>query len=139
MSSSTTSGAENRPGEVRRIGHGGRGRRLESASEASGIQPTAYVILRSTMDSLKALVAEKRKSIDNDSARPAKYMRRGDLERIKEEQEAKVREEQQLVQEAKKREESEKAPKKVSLVHILSLVQTLMLIWRAAICAYSLS
>lgn len=71
------------------------------------------------MDSLKALVAEKRKAIDNDSARPAKYMRRGELERIKEEQEAKVREEKQLAQAAKKREEAEKAPKKVSLTDIL--------------------
>ncbi|XP_006459145.1 hypothetical protein AGABI2DRAFT_191197, partial [Agaricus bisporus var. bisporus H97] len=68
------------------------------------------------MDSLKALVAEKRKAIDNDSARPAKYMRRGELERIKEEQEAKVREEKQLAQAAKKREEAEKAPKKPSVL-----------------------
>lgn len=67
------------------------------------------------MDSLKALVAEKRKAIQDDSARPTKYMRRGELERIKEEQEAKAREEKRLVEEAKKREEeAAKAAKKVS-------------------------
>jgi len=59
------------------------------------------------MDSLKALVAEKRKAISDDSTRPAKYMRRGDLERIKEEAEAKAREE-------KRRVEADKTVQKVS-------------------------
>ncbi|KXN85868.1 Pre-mRNA-splicing factor 18 [Leucoagaricus sp. SymC.cos] len=67
------------------------------------------------MDSLKALVAEKRKVIQDDSARPTKYMRRGDIERIKEEQEAKEQEEKRLAEEAKKREEeAKKAAKKAA-------------------------
>lgn len=67
------------------------------------------------MDSLKALVAEKRKAIQDDSARPTKYMRKGDLERIKEDQETKIREEKRIAEEASKREEEAKqAAKKVS-------------------------
>ncbi|KAF5359161.1 hypothetical protein D9756_003178 [Leucocoprinus leucothites] len=67
------------------------------------------------MDSLKALVAEKRKAISDDSARPTKYMRKGELERIKEEAEAKAQEEKRLAEEAKRREEeAEKAAKKAS-------------------------
>ena len=55
------------------------------------------------MDALKAVVAEKRKAIAEDNGaveRPAKYLRRGEIERLKEE--AKVREERE-------REEWEKA------------------------------
>jgi pre-mRNA-splicing factor 18 len=47
------------------------------------------------MDALKAVVAEKRKAIADDngsSQRPAKYLRRGEIERLKEE--AKALEEQ---------------------------------------------
>lgn len=86
------------------------------------------------MDSLKALVAEKRKAIQDDSTRPTKYMRRGELERMKEEQEAKAREEKRLAEEAKKREEeakeAERAAKKVGSC-IYSITKVLMPCWRA--------
>jgi pre-mRNA-splicing factor 18 len=72
------------------------------------------------MDALTALVAEKRKILQDDATRPKKYMRRGDLERMKEEEEAKVREEKRLVEDGKKREEeAEKAAKKVSYFSLL--------------------
>ena len=52
------------------------------------------------MDALKSLVSSKRKALEDDPiavAKPNKYMRRGDIERLKEEmkaREAKEREEQ---------------------------------------------
>jgi pre-mRNA-splicing factor 18 len=48
------------------------------------------------MNALKAAVAEKRKAIHHDpinAVRPTKYMRRGDIERLKEQQQCKAREE----------------------------------------------
>jgi pre-mRNA-splicing factor 18 len=45
------------------------------------------------MDALKAQIASKRKTLDNGTLRPNKYMRRGDIERMKEEEERKTREE----------------------------------------------
>ena len=45
------------------------------------------------MDALKAEIASKRKTLDNASQRPKKYMRRGDIEKMKEEEERKAREE----------------------------------------------
>jgi pre-mRNA-splicing factor 18 len=45
------------------------------------------------MDSLKAEIASKRKALENVPSRPNKYMRRGDIERMKEEEERKAREE----------------------------------------------
>ncbi|KAH9057874.1 Prp18 domain-containing protein [Lactarius vividus] len=45
------------------------------------------------MDALKAEIASKRKARDNGPSRPNKYMRRGDIERMKEEEERKAREE----------------------------------------------
>ncbi|KAI0636169.1 pre-mRNA splicing factor [Trametes polyzona] len=59
------------------------------------------------MDALKAEIAVKRKALEvpvPDGARPTKYIRRGELERLKEEQERKEREER----EAKLREERER-------------------------------
>lgn len=56
------------------------------------------------MDALKAEIAVKRKALSGDTERPSKYMRRGDLERLREERERKEREEQ----EAKEREERER-------------------------------
>lgn len=47
----------------------------------------------STMDALKAEIATKRKAIQDDVQGPSKYMRRGDLERLKAEKEQKAREE----------------------------------------------
>ncbi|KAG6864630.1 hypothetical protein C0991_008162 [Blastosporella zonata] len=60
------------------------------------------------MDALRAEINAKRKAIQDEPAvaRPTKYMRRGDIERMKEE--AKAREEKEL-QEAKQREEEAKA------------------------------
>ena len=45
------------------------------------------------MDSLKAEIASKRKALDNAPPRATKYMRRGEIERMKEEEERKAREE----------------------------------------------
>lgn len=45
------------------------------------------------MDALKAEIASKRKALDNGPQRSNKYMRRGDIERMKEEEERKAREE----------------------------------------------
>ena len=47
----------------------------------------------STMDALKAEIATKRKAMQDDAQGPSKYMRRGDLERLKAEREQKDREE----------------------------------------------
>jgi pre-mRNA-splicing factor 18 len=57
------------------------------------------------MDALKAEIAAKRKNLEDPgvAARPTKYMRRGDLERLKEEEERKVQEE------TRKKEEEEEA------------------------------
>ena len=59
------------------------------------------------MDALKAEIALKRKTLDvpaPEGARPNKYMRRGDLERLKEEQERKEKEER----EERRRQERER-------------------------------
>ena len=67
------------------------------------------------MDALKAEIALKRKTLDvpvPDGARPNKYMRRGDLERLKEEQERKEKEER----EEKEREREEHLEDKVCTV-----------------------
>ena len=42
------------------------------------------------MDALKAEIATKRKAIQDDARGPSKYMRRGDLERLKAEKEQKA-------------------------------------------------
>jgi pre-mRNA-splicing factor 18 len=50
------------------------------------------------MDALKAEIASKRKILQDDSVeslRPTKYMRRGDIERLKQEQELREREEKE--------------------------------------------
>ncbi|KAF9000754.1 Prp18 domain-containing protein [Cyathus striatus] len=64
------------------------------------------------MDALKAEIAQKRKALEQDpvqSSRPNKYMRRGEIERLKEEQEAKVREEKRKLEEAARQEVEAKA------------------------------
>ena len=56
------------------------------------------------MDALKAEIAVKRKALEipaTDGARPTKYIRRGELERLKEEQERKEREAQEEYRKAK--------------------------------------
>lgn len=85
------------------------------------------------MDALKAEIAVKRKALAvpaSEGARPTKYMRRGDLERLKEEQEKKEREEKEArLQEEREREEREreerrreKAAAKVSVACALTLL-----------------
>lgn len=57
------------------------------------------------MDALKAEIATKRKTLEGDGPRPNKYMRRGDIEREREELERKEREQRN----AKRRAEEEAA------------------------------
>ncbi|TFK70297.1 Prp18-domain-containing protein [Pluteus cervinus] len=62
------------------------------------------------MDTLKAEIAAKRKVLQDDTTtnpRPSKYMRRGDIERLKEEQEAKRREEERQAKEAADKQQAE--------------------------------
>ncbi|KZW02869.1 Prp18-domain-containing protein [Exidia glandulosa HHB12029] len=47
------------------------------------------------MDFLKSEIANKRKALDDDVPRPNKYMRRGDLERLREEQERQLKRDQE--------------------------------------------
>jgi pre-mRNA-splicing factor 18 len=47
------------------------------------------------MDALKAEIATKRKTLEGDGGRPNKYMRKGDIERMKEEKERQEREERE--------------------------------------------
>ncbi|THG99731.1 hypothetical protein EW026_g2657 [Hermanssonia centrifuga] len=63
------------------------------------------------MDALKAEIALKRKTFQDvpPTDRPAKYMRRGDIERLKEEQERKEREDKEAKE--RERKEAEKAAK----------------------------
>ena len=70
------------------------------------------------MDALKAEIAQKRKAVDtNTNGRPQKYMRKGDLERLKEEEERKAREEKEVKEreerQRKEREAEENRPDKV--------------------------
>lgn len=62
------------------------------------------------MDALKAELALKRKALKDDpvTARPTKYMRRGDVERLKEEQEQQVRAEARMVAETVGQEKAAK-------------------------------
>ncbi|KAG6820491.1 hypothetical protein H0H93_016553 [Arthromyces matolae] len=71
------------------------------------------------MDALVAEINSKRKALQDDSSRPAKYLRRGEIERIKEE----AKEKQKLErEEAKQREEGTKAlARKETLVSSLPL------------------
>ncbi|TFY72050.1 hypothetical protein EVG20_g959 [Dentipellis fragilis] len=59
------------------------------------------------MDALKAEIASKRKTLDDGPSRPNKYVRRGDLERMKEEEERKAREEAARLSQEKKEKEEE--------------------------------
>lgn len=88
------------------------------------------------MDALKAAVAEKRKAIQEDpiAARPTKYMRRGDIERLKEEQERQAQEEKRLAAEAAEREAKAKASaaqaSKVCTASLCVCLHILILKWR---------
>lgn len=64
------------------------------------------------MDALKAAIAEKRKVLEEDpvlASRPTKYMRRGDIERLREEQERKAQEEKRQAELAAKQEAEARA------------------------------
>jgi pre-mRNA-splicing factor 18 len=72
------------------------------------------------MDALKAEIASKRKALESGAQRPNKYLRRGEVERMKEEEERKAREE------AAKKAEVEAA--KVALAKVRSSIPfTIML------------
>ncbi|KAI0059175.1 Prp18-domain-containing protein [Artomyces pyxidatus] len=74
------------------------------------------------MDALKAEIASKRKALDDVPTRPNKYMRKGDIERMKEEEERKARAEARLAKEAKEKEEAERiAAKKATATRSKSL------------------
>ena len=89
-------------------GYGGRIGRREVLMSA---------ILFFSMDALRAEINSKRKALQDESARPTKYMRRGEIERMKEEAKARELKERE---EAQQREEEAKAfvhkEKLVSLV-----------------------
>ena len=55
------------------------------------------------MDALKAAIQTKRKALDEMPSKPSKYMRRGDIERLKEEEERKAREAERLAKEEAER------------------------------------
>ncbi|KAG2360191.1 Prp18 domain-containing protein [Suillus spraguei] len=62
------------------------------------------------MDALKAEIALKRKAVHNDAEkRPSKYVRRGELERLKEEEERQAREEKEKERAAKQAAERDAA------------------------------
>lgn len=99
------------------------------------------------MDALKAEIAVKRKALElpaSEGARPTKYMRRGELERLKEEQEKKEREEKEAkIKEKREREEQEreerrrqKAAAGVSVwpVFVLSTLPAHSCLWRTGEC-----
>ena len=61
-----------------------------------------------TMDALKAEIALKRKTVEgNVGSRPTKYMRRGDIERLKQEEEQKAKQEQARVVQEETRNKDE--------------------------------
>ena len=87
-----------------------------------------------SLDALKAEIAIKRKATPDGPSRPSKYMRRGDLEKLKEEQERKEREEKEkarLEKEQKEREAAEeKAKEKVSISTLCTQILVLRRSWR---------
>lgn len=84
------------------------------------------------MDALKAEIALKRKAFDvpASSGRPSKYMRKGDIDRIKEEQERKARDEKEAKErEVRAEEQAEKAAKAGVSRRCYSLTSTVQLIY----------
>jgi pre-mRNA-splicing factor 18 len=70
------------------------------------------------MEALKAEIAAKRKALESDApkdARPNKYMRRGDLERLKEEQARKEKEEKEAAAQAEAQRRAEQAAAKLKV------------------------
>ena len=99
------------------------------------------------MDALKSEIAVKRKTIEQDpilngSGRPTKYMRRGELERLKEEQERKAKEEKEREQKAKLEAElsaKAEAKSKVNFFFPLSILVFCILIPNSRIDFHSIS
>ena len=81
-------GGKDLRGEVR-VGHC---RSVFAVENQVGVEVIDDSRPNSTMDALKAEIATKRKVIQDDTQGPSKYMRRGDLERLKTEREQKARE-----------------------------------------------
>ena len=80
------------------------------------------------MEALKAEIASKRKAIEDDPIlfdRPSKYVRRGDLEKLREERELKSCEAQTSL------EDPSSKPTRVSTRSSLKLVYVLTRRWRA--------
>lgn len=91
-----------------------------------------------SLDALKSEIAVKRKLTADDAARPSKYMRRGELEKLKEEQERKEKEGKEKQKRKKEQEEREaaeaKARLKVSCYFSNYFVRVLRRPWRTG-CA----
>lgn len=68
--------------------------------------PTIYLY---SMDFLKAEIAGKRKALDETTARPNKYMRKGDIEKLKEEEMRKQKEEKERAEKEERRQNVEDA------------------------------
>ena len=79
------------------------------------------------MEALKAEIASKRKAIQDDPVdRPSKYMKRGDLERLREERELATRQLQTSP------EDPPSNPTRVSIRSSFKIVRVLTHRWRAA-------
>lgn len=76
------------------------------------------------MDALKAEIANKRKAIQDEptTSRPTKYMRRGDIEKMKEEEEQKAKQEKERKAREEKEAKDAAAAQKKATVSILSLL-----------------
>lgn len=92
-----------------------------------------------SLDALKAEIATKRKNPNNDSIseRPNKYMRRGELEKLKEEAERKKKEEQEAAKRKVEEEEREaksklKAAKVSRTFHDNNATVLKLCLWRTA-------
>ena len=66
-----------------------------------------------SLDFLKAEISNKRKQTEESSGPQKKYMRRGELERLKEEQERKEREEKEQKERQERAAAEEKAKEKL--------------------------
>ncbi len=76
------------------------------------------------MDALKAEIAVKRKALEiptTEGARPTKYIRRGELERLKEEQERKERDAKEDQREEREREVRRQAKEAATVSATISL------------------
>lgn len=89
-----------------------------------------------TMEALKAEVAAKRKALQDDTGRPTKYMRRGDIERLQEEQQVKEAKEREDAtrREAEAEAEAQAVAAKASIVSLdysIEDIHVLIRKWRA--------